>query len=260
MKQLFALIIMSLMFTSCGFEIVDPGHVGVKVQMGEIVESGLTEGMHFHMPLISSVKEVDTRLQRWDAKTTTFTKDVQNTTISYTVNYSYDPKATETIFRQGNELYADKVMPQVILGKIKEVIGQYEAENLVSQRAKLNADISLAVTDELANKYVIVSNFEITDIDFSDEFERAIEAKQVATQEAKRAQNETVKIREEKEQAILTAQGAAEAMRIKSEALSKNKSLVEYEAVQKWDGRLPQYNFGGGATPFINVSNLKAVK
>ena len=89
--------------------------------------------------------------------------------------------------------------------------------------------------------------------DYSDAFEKAIEDKVIAEQKAQEAVNNTKRITEEANQQVISAKAEAEAMEIKSEALSKNKGLTEYEAVQKWDGKLPQYMLGN-SVPFINLS------
>jgi regulator of protease activity HflC (stomatin/prohibitin superfamily) len=99
---------------------------------------------------------------------------------------------------------------------------------------------------------------EILDISFKTKFEDAVEAKQIAEQEANRAKNLTVKIKEEAEQKIIAAEADAKAMSVRAKALEQNKSLVEYEAVMKWDGHLPQYMMGN-TVPFINL-NTKGVK
>lgn len=95
--------------------------------------------------------------------------------------------------------------------------------------------------------------FQFINIDYSDKFEGAIEDKVIAEQKAQEAVNNTKRIKEEAEQKLISAKAEAEAMEIKSEALSKNKGLTEYEAVQKWDGKLPQYMLGN-STPFVNLS------
>ena len=101
-----------------------------------------------------------------------------------------------------------------------------------------------------------MSRLDLTNMDFDDGYEAAIEAKVVAVQNAEKAKNETVQIQEESKQKIIEAEAEAKAMQIKTEALSKNKGLVDYEAVQKWDGKLPEF-IGGGAMPFINVKSGK---
>lgn len=94
--------------------------------------------------------------------------------------------------------------------------------------------------------------FQFINIDYSDKFEGAIEDKVIAEQKAQEAVNNTKRIKEEAEQKLISAKAEAEAMEIKSEALSKNKGLTEYEAVQRWDGRLPQYMLGN-SVPFVNL-------
>lgn len=93
-------------------------------------------------------------------------------------------------------------------------------------------------------------------IDYSDVFERAIEAKVTAEQDALKAKNKTVQIEEEAKQQIISAEAEAKSMAIRANALSKNKALVEYEAVQKWNGILPQYMMGD-SIPFINLNNRR---
>jgi regulator of protease activity HflC (stomatin/prohibitin superfamily) len=75
----------------------------------------------------------------------------------------------------------------------------------------------------------------------------------IAEQKAQEAANYTQRVREEAEQKLISAKAEAEAMEIKSQALAKNKGLVEYEAVQKWDGKLPTY-MGGNSVPMINIA------
>ena len=96
----------------------------------------------------------------------------------------------------------------------------------------------------------------MTEINYSDVFERAIESKVTAEQEALKAKNKTVQVQEEAKQKVIAAEAEAKSMAIRAKALSQNKSLVQYEAVQKWDGKMPQYMLGN-SVPFINVSPAK---
>ena len=95
----------------------------------------------------------------------------------------------------------------------------------------------------------------LTAINYSDVFERAIESKVTAQQEALKAKNKTVQIQEEAKQKLISAEAEAKSMAIRANALSQNKALVEYEAVQKWDGKLPQYMMGN-SIPFVNLSTI----
>ena len=92
----------------------------------------------------------------------------------------------------------------------------------------------------------------MTEIKYSSTFEKAIENKVTAEQEALKAKNKTVQVQEEAKQKVISAEAEAKSMAIRVNALTQNKALVEYEAVQKWDGKLPTYNMGG-SIPFINL-------
>ena len=96
----------------------------------------------------------------------------------------------------------------------------------------------------------------MTSIAYSETFEKAIENKVTAEQEALRAKNKTVQIQEEAKQKLISAEAEAKSMSIRAHALTQNKALVEYEAVQKWDGKLPEYMMGN-TVPFLNMTKTK---
>ena len=241
-----------IMLASCGFEVVDTGYRGVQTRFGKVTGGSLEEGMHFYNPATSNITEMDVREQRWNEDTLAYTKDVQNVKVSFTLNYYLEPTKVHEIYRTIGKDWENKLVPQVVIGKIKEVVGNYKAEDLVTNRLKATNDIQTTLTAKLKTKNVVVKNFEITNLDYNDKFENAIEAKVVAVQKAKESINKSVRIKEEAKQKVMTAQADATAMRIKAKALSQNKALVEYEAVRKWNGVLPTMTMGG-AMPFINV-------
>lgn len=239
MKKILLLGVL-LLAQSCGWEIVDTGHIGVKTQFGKIIESGIPEGLQFYMPFTGkSISEVDLRIQKAEGEESTFTKDNQEVKVKFTINYRLDVKQTETIYRNGNSSYFDQVAPQIIIGTMKEVVGQFNAETIVSQRAKVNDDVQRAIKDKLATKAIVLDNFEVTNFTFDPQYQQANESKMIATQKALEAKNTTAQIREQREQAILTAQGEAEAMKIKSAALANNPGLTAYEIAKAWNGILP---------------------
>ena|SRR3990167_5904968 len=103
---------------------------------------------------------------------------------------------------------------------------------------------------------VIVTRLDFLSLDFNDAYESAVESKVVAIQRAAEAKNKTIQIEEEAKQKIKTAEADAQAMRIKTAALSQSKSLVQYEAVQKWNGQLPKMMLGGQSIPMIDLRNM----
>ena len=148
--------------------------------------------------------------------------------------------------------YKTKLIFNHLNDVLKDVIGKWQAQDLVSNRDKARVEIIELLQTRLDKRFIQNVLFQLNDIDYSDKFEGAIEDKVIAEQKAQEAVNNTKRIKEEAEQKLISAKAEAEAMEIKSEALSKNKGLTEYEAVQKWDGKLPQYMFGN-STPFVNI-------
>jgi len=250
------LLAMTAPLGACGFEIVDTGYRGVETEFGKIKGESLTEGLHFYNPFTSNIIELEVRTIRNDNKTLAYTKDIQQAGIAYTVNYHLDATKAHTVFQEVGKNWEEKLVPQVVEGSIKSIIGKWEAVKLIENRQKATIAIFDDIKLALDVKGVIVENFELTNIDYSGDFEKAVEAKVTAIQRASEAKNKTVQIQEEAKQKVIAAQAEAKSMTIRSAALSQNQALIEYEAVMKWDGKLPQYMLGG-ATPFINVPSSK---
>lgn len=139
---------------------------------------------------------------------------------------------------------------------LKDVIGKWQAQELVANREKARAQILSSLREKLDKSFFQNISFQLIDIDYSDKFEGAIEDKVIAEQKAQEAVNNTTRIREEAQQKVITARAEAEAMEIKSQVLDKNQGLTQYEAVLKWDGRLPNYMMGN-SVPFINLPAAK---
>jgi prohibitin 2 len=237
----------------CGVEIVDTGHRGVKTTFGEVQSESLPEGLYFYNPLTSNIIELDTRVQRWDDQTQAYTKDVQQAEIKFAVNYRLHQNKAHLAFKEVGVDWSEKLMPQIVLGTIKNEIGQWNAVDIVANRADVQNKITATVVNALLTKNIDVERFEITNIDYDAAFERAVEQKVIAQQEAIREQNRTKQIEEQARQKVLQAEAEAKSIQIRAQALEQNAKLVEWEAVQKWDGKLPQYMLGGGAMPFIQL-------
>jgi regulator of protease activity HflC (stomatin/prohibitin superfamily) len=257
------IVVATILLVSCSMTTVDTGHRGVKVRFGEVIGEGLPEGLYFVNPLTTDIRNIDTRVQSWNANTQAYTRDVQQATMQFVLNYRLDPTKAHIVFQQVGADWAAKLIGQVVLEEMKREVGQHEAVDLISQRDAAARTIEKNVTSLLARRNVIVTGFQLTNIDYTTEFEHAVEAKVIAQQNAIEEQNRTVQVREKANQQIETAKGnaestilnakaEAESIEIRARALERNAKLVEWEAVQKWNGTLPQYMMGS-AVPFINV-------
>lgn len=236
--------------------IVGVGERGVKVTLGKVSPQSFTEGVHLITPFISKIKVMDVKTQKTNISTEVYTKDIQQAKINYVVNYNLQPENAYKMYREVGMDYVDKILMPAVEGNIKDVIGRWNAQDLVANRAVATADILQKLQTQLQDKYINVTSFQIIDINYSEVFEKAIESKVTAEQEALKAKNKTVQIEEEAKQKVISAEAEAKSMRIRATALTQNKALVEYEAVQKWDGKLPDYMMGN-SVPFVNMTPKK---
>ena len=232
--------------------IVDVGERGVKVTLGKVSPQSYTEGIHLITPFISKIKTMDVKTQKKYISTDVYTKDIQQAQISYVVNFNLQPQNAHNMYREVGTGYVDTVLMPVVEGTIKDVIGKWNAQDLVANRESATVDILGKLQKQLQPRYINITGFQITDINYSGVFEKAIESKVTAEQDALKAKNRTVQIEEEAKQKIISAEAEAKSMAIRANALTRNKALVEYEAVQKWDGKLPQYMLGN-TVPFLNL-------
>jgi prohibitin 2 len=248
-----AIVIVVASVAGCGIAIVDTGQRGIKTRFGEIISESLPEGLYFYNPLTSNIVEIDTRVQRFDGETDTYTRDVQQAAVKYTLNYRLQQNSAHLVYRDIGRDWENKLIPQVVLGTLKEVVGKWDAVDLISNRDKAATTAYDQIRANLAERFVEVSRFEITDIAYTNEFENSVEQKVIAQQKAIEEQNRTKQIEEQARQKVLSAEAEAKSMQIRAEALEQNAKLVEWEAVQKWNGVLPQYMLGSGTMPFINL-------
>lgn len=254
--KLILVIGLAFLLQACGFEQVDEGYRGIFTRFGKVEGEPLAPGLQFYNPITSNVFEISVREEKIEGKTDVFTKDTQTVTLTYVVTFYPDQNKIGQIFSQFGRDWESKVISPAVLGSIKDSVGQYIADELVYQRKKVTDAAFQEIRAALATRNVTVTRLDITNLDFNDEYEKAVEAKVVATQRAAEEKNKTVQVEEQAKQTVKAAEAAATSMRIRSQALAQNKGLVQYEAVQKWDGKLPQIQLGGGSMPILDLKGL----
>ena len=232
--------------------IVGVGERGVKVTLGQTSPVALEEGVHFVMPFISTVKKMNVKTVKSNIATMAQSKDIQQARIVYVVNYNLQPENAPKMWRTVGRDYVSVVVMPTVEGIVKDTIGKWNAQDIVANREKVASEVLFKLNEKLGPKYINVSDFQITEIQYSQAFEQAIESKVTAEQEALKAKNKTVQVQEEARQKIIASEAEAKSMAIRARALTQNKNLVEYEAVQKWDGKLPQYMMGN-SVPFVHL-------
>ena len=243
----------ALTLAMCSFKTVEPGQRGVRVSLGTVEDKSLTPGLYWVNPFTTHITEMNVQTIKWEGNTQAYTKDVQTATVHFVANYNLKPEVAHVVYQTVGEDWANTLVGQVVTSQIKRVIGQYEAVELIAKRQDAQQTITSDITEQLAKKNVIVTGFQMTNVDYTPIFERAVEAKVVAQQDAIREQNHTAAVEQSAKQTVIRATAEAQSMQIRAHALESNPKLVEWEAVQKWKGEVP-YIMGAGAVPFINMT------
>ena len=212
--------------------------------------------MHVKLPLIQEVKTFDVKTIRADFKTSTYTKDIQ--TANIVVSYSYNlisNDIVETYKTYGNQ-WQERILYPNLEQAVKAEVGTWNADQMVANRDKVASNILASLQARMIeHSYpVSITNFQMINIDYSDQFEQAIEKKVVAEQAALEEANRTKQVEQTAKQKVVAAKAEAESMRIRANALANNPKLVNYEFVQKWDGKLPQIMTGDSMPILMNLN------
>ena len=241
-----ALIVIFSCFTQ-----VPTGHTGVVTTFGKVSNYTLDSGIHVKAPWQKIVK-MDNRIQRATESLSCFSSDIQEVSMLYTLNYQISQKDAMTIYRTiGSDYYHTIIVPTV-QESVKVCTAKYTAEELVSERTDLAKAIEDSLSAKLANYNIMVNSTSIENMDFTDAFTNAVEAKQVAQQNKLKAETEAqqkvieaeaaanvkkIEADAEAYQLVKKAEAEAEAYRMISESLTdKVLSKMYYD---NWDGKLP---------------------
>lgn len=269
-NTMFAVGIMSLVLAvgvALSFEKVDPGSAGVKVTWSEIVDEPVPAGIYF-VPPGTNIVEIDARVQTTAIQTMASSADLQQVHTSVSLNWQIDPSKTTAIYREFRELSTlDTGFIQPMLAEaVKTATAQYTADELVTNRSAVKNAMQEYCSQRLAKYDIVVGDLNVTNFAFDKTYQDAIESKQVAEQKALAASNDLKRIEVEAKQAAATAQGQADALLIQARAEAERQELlrttmtpdlVRWEAIQKWDGRMPMVAGENGGSMIISLGDLK---
>lgn len=244
-------IVALIVIVSC-FDIVPAGFNGVKLTMGAVDGTVLNEGLAFKLPFAQQIVHVDARVKKYTLEgETSASKDMQSITTNVALNYRVDGANVDDLYKNLSLNYEDTIIAPAVSECIKSVTSQYTAEEAITRRSEISSQMKDMLKERLEDKYIFVDSLNITDLTFSAAFDKAIEEKQVAEQNALKAKYDLERIKTEAEQAVIKAQGEAEAMEIKNKALTE--SIIELEFLEKWDGKMPAY-YGGDADLLLSLT------
>lgn len=257
--------VLAVVLCASSFTIVPAGHTGVVLTLGKVSESSFTEGFHLKIPFIQDVEVMSNKIQVYETPASAVSKDMQTVSSTIAVNYRISSDASSDIYKNVGIDYKTVLVTPIVQECMKSVTAKYTAEELITERAAVGDEVKTALDAKLNAYGIYIEKFNIVNFDFSEEFNNAIEAKQVAEQNL-------IKTQTEQEQAIVIAEAEAEKKVIAAEAeatailaeaqaqADANKLLEEslsnkvimYEQITKWDGVLPKVS-GSDNGLLINV-------
>ena len=262
-----AIVILILigLVASASVKIVDSGHRGVLLHWNAVDLSAppLDEGIHFVVPFQDEVVNIEVRTLKYANDARSASKDLQTVETTVTVNYHPDKEGVHRLYKNLGLDYENRVIQPAIEETVKQVTANYNAEELITKRPLVKADIESSIRERLNQFDVVTEVISITDFEFSPLFAQAIESKVEAEQKALKAENDLRRIEVEARQReanaiglananIAEAKGEAEAIAIINQALAQNPNYLEWLKTQAWDGKLPLV-VGEGGTPFIQI-------
>ena len=171
------------------FAMVGPGERGIKITLGKVQPESYGEGLHVVFPVIQKFRTMNIKIQKTSFKTSVYTKDIQQAEIAYALNFQIQPDKANKLFQEVGLNYQETIIMPVVEGTIKDIIGKWNAQDLIANREKAANDILQKLQIQLKERYINVIDFQMTEINYSGTFEKAIEAKVTAEQEALRAKN-----------------------------------------------------------------------
>ncbi len=278
-----AAVLTAAILLCCCITTVPTGYTGIVTTFGRVEDHTFEAGFHLKSPFQRVIK-MDNRTQKAVETLQAFSSDIQQVDISIAVNYSIDQSTAEKLYKTVGEEYYGKLLYPRLLENTKAVFSKYTAEKLIAFREQLSSEITDLVMEDVAGFGINVSAISVQDIDFTDAFTNAVEAKQVAAQNKltaeteqarltmqaeQEAQRQVIKAEADAQQAKIAAEADLEVTKIQADAAeyagqkeaAKNKAiaqsitpeLVRYYYILQWDGKLPQTMLGEGTSTLFEL-------
>ena len=264
--------------------IVPTGYTGILTTFGAVSNKTVSAGINFKAPWQNIVK-MDNHTQKVQIETSAFSSDIQQVDLILSINYCIDQTTAQNLYKTVGKNYYDNVMYPRILENTKSIFSQYTAENLIAKREVLSDNIANLTSNDLSSFGITVVSIAVEDIDFTDAFTTAVEAKQVAAQNKLTAETEQAqKTMEEQaaaeraiisanakaEQNIIAANADLEVTKIKADAAlyagqkeaekinaissALTNNYISYENIHQWNGELPETILGSDNSYMIGLN------
>ena len=256
-----AVVLLALAYIVLSINVVPPGHVGVVVQLGQVQPATLAPGAYFRPFIIQNVIDFETRVRPHNFREIdAASREYQSVKLTGTLNFAIDAQQADDLYQRVGLDFAGRVIDAAFSDTIKEIIPRFAVTEILAKREEIRGITKAKLSDSLGRYGILVEDVYLTDISFSPEYTQAIEQKQVAQQLVERerevlnqkkiqAEQSEVEAKGQALAEVARAQGAAEANKLLTQSITPE--LIEYQRVQRWDGRMPLYQ--GNANVMLPV-------
>lgn len=261
---LVAVFIFLLTVAIASIKIVPAGNAGVKTRFGAVQEPFLDEGIHIVFPFVEGVRRMEVKTQRFSVSSSAASRDLQVVSASIVTNFRIDKSRTPNLYQTVGPAYTSRIIEPAVHEVLKATTAKFTAEELITKRALVKEEVEQTLRERLHGRGIIIEEISITDFDFSESFNQAIEDKVTAEQQKLKAERDLERIKIEAKQReaqaigemnaeIARAEGQARAIEVIEQRLRQSPNYLEYYRLDKWNGVLPLV-MGSDANPFINLN------
>ena len=258
---LLAIIVIFLIITFFNsFKTIPTGFVGVKTRFGQVQDTMLNEGLNLKVPFIEKIVLMDCRTQKTEYTMEASSKDLQKiSNFKIAINYNITNDTANKLYRSVGVDYKSIIVEPAIQEAMKATVANYTAEELITKRNEVSEFALDKLSPKLQENGITLTSLNILDLSFSEEFDTAVEQKQIVEQETQKAQYELEKAKVENQKKIENAQADAEVMAAQNAQITDNylrlKEIENQKAmIEKWNGQLPTTMTGSDVSSIFNVN------
>lgn len=242
------------------FKTIPTGFIGVKTRFGQVQDTMLNEGLNLKIPFIEKIVLMDCRTQKTEYTMEASSKDLQKiSNFRIAINYNITSETANKLYRGVGVDYKSIIVEPAIQEAMKATVANYTAEELITKRNEVSEYALNKLSPKLQENGITLTSLNILDLAFSEEFDTAVEQKQIVEQETQKAQYELEKARVENQKKIENAQADAEVMAAQNAQITDNylrlKEIENQKAmIEKWNGQLPTTMTGSDVSSIFNLN------
>jgi prohibitin 2 len=252
------LVFVVVIMAASGTYVVQPGYRGVEVTLGKVSPAFKPEGFGLKAPMVTHIHPVSVRQQTSEDKAECYSSDLQQINVDLRILYRVPEASVVKLFQQYDGNPFEALVAPHVHEALKEVVAQQSAEQVVKNREQIKTR-ALDLVRRKIEDLLVVEDIVIQNITLTRELEQAIEAKMVQEQEAAKSKYLQQRAQIESDTIVIKARGEAESIRIRSEALKDNPSLIGLKIVDKWDG-VPPLVIGDGSNLMVPLQDLDRLR